>query len=144
MDSALKGLMLAAGVILTCIVIGVGFFVAREAKSTAIASSNQLSDYQKEISESALTKYDGMEITGSDVINFTKKNLTPYDSSETAPVYIKIKTSTSENVYETNEYIKSLRDFSSKRYVNPVNLFLSTVIRDDNDVIIGVQFEQVD
>ncbi len=144
MDSALKGLMLAAGVILTCIVIGVGFFVAREAKTTAVASSNQLSDYQKEISESSLTKYDGMEVSGSDVINFAKKNLTPYDSSETAPVYIKIKTLTYEETYKTNQYMKSLRDFANKRYVNPVNLFLSTIIRDENDVIVGVQFEQVD
>ena len=141
MDSALKGLMLAAGVILTCMVIGVGFYVAREAKATAVASGNQLSEYQKDIKESSLTKYDGMEVSGSDVINFAKKNLSSYDRTEVAPVYIQIQTASHDETYESNRHLKDLRDFSNARYVNPVNLFLCTIIRDENDVIIGVKFE---
>lgn len=140
MDSALKGLMLSAGVILTCIVIGVGFFVAREAKATAVASSNQLSSYQKEISESSLTKYDGMEVNGSDVINFTKKNLTKYDVTDIAPVYVRIETSLHSESYVNNNYLKNIRDFEDKRYVNPIQLFLGAVVRDENDVIVGIVF----
>ena len=142
MDSALKGLMLSAGVILTCIVIGVGFFVAREAKATAVASSNQLSSYQKEISESSLTKYDGMEVNGSDVINFTKKNLMKYDSTESAPIYVRIETSSHSESYVNNSYLKQIRDFEDKRYVNPLQLFLGACVWDENDVIVGIVFTE--
>ena len=140
MDSALKGLLLSAGIILTCIIIGVGFFVAREAKATAVASSNQLSNYQKEISESSLTKYDGMKVNGSDVINFAKKNLVKYDATETAPVYVRIETAKHSESYVNQSYLKNIRDFEDKRYVNPVQLFLGEVIRDENDVIVGIVF----
>lgn len=142
MDSALKGLMLAAGVILTCLVIGVGFYIAREAHSTAMASSNQLSEYQTSIEESKFTKYDGMRVSGSDVVNFAKKHLISYDQTNLAPVYVSIKTSTHEETYETNQYLKNLRDFSNKRYVNPVSVFEGAVVRDANDAIVGVIFTE--
>ena len=142
MDSALKGLLLSAGVILTCIVIGVGFFVAREAKATAVASSNQLASYQKEISESSLTKYDGMEVNGSDVINFTKKQLMKYDATESAPIYVRIETSSHSESYVNNSYLKKIRDFEDKRYVNPMQLFLGTCVWDENDVNVGIIFTE--
>jgi hypothetical protein len=134
--------MLAAGVILTCMVIGVGFYIAREAQSTAQASSNQLSEYKKDIEESGYIKYDGMSVSGSDVVNFAKKNLSSYDSDNVAPVYVSIKTSLHDETYETNNYLKSLRDFTNQRYVNPVNMFEGTVIRDENEVIVGVIFTE--
>lgn len=142
MDNALKGLMLAAGVILTCMVIGVGFYIAREAHTTALASSNKLSEYKKDIEESSYTKYDGMNVSGSDVVNFAKKNLSSYDASNPAPVYVGIKTSSHEEDYETNQYLKNLRDFSHPRYVNPVSIFVGSVVRDENDVIVGVVFKE--
>ena len=42
MDNALKGLVLAAGVVLTCMILGLGFYIAREAKATASVSANRL------------------------------------------------------------------------------------------------------
>ncbi|RGS63463.1 hypothetical protein DWX81_15600 [Roseburia inulinivorans] len=35
MENSLKGLMLAAGIIITCIIISLGFYIAREARDTA-------------------------------------------------------------------------------------------------------------
>ena len=35
MENSLKGLLLAAGTIITCIIISLGFYIAREAKDTA-------------------------------------------------------------------------------------------------------------
>ena len=32
MENSLKGLMLAAGIIITCIIISLGFYIAREAR----------------------------------------------------------------------------------------------------------------
>lgn len=140
MDSALKGLMLAAGVILTCVVIGVGFYVAREAKSTAMSSTQRLSEFKKEISENSITKYDDTEVSGSDVVNFAKKMLGTYEADEVAPVYVRIETSKHSESYENDTYVKALRDVTNIRYVSPLKLYVSDVIRDDNDVITGVVF----
>lgn len=142
MDNALKGLLLSAGVILTCMVIGIGFYIAREATSTAAAAQNQLSEYRKEIAESGLTKYEGMQVNGSDVINLTRKLLSKYSSTEIAPVTVNIKTTDHQETYVNNVYLKNIRDFRDRRYVNPVGLFTGSIERDENDVIVSVVFEQ--
>ena len=44
MSNGLKGLTLAAGVIITCIVISIAFFVTREAKDIAAQGINQMGE----------------------------------------------------------------------------------------------------
>lgn len=140
MESALKGLMLAAGVILTCVVIGIGFFVAREAKATAVTSTQRLSEFKKELSESDFTKFDDVTVAGSDVVNFTKRTLGMYKEDEEAPVYVRIETATHSQNYNNVKYIKTLRDVTNVRYVSPLNTFEGEVIRDENEVIVGIVF----
>lgn len=142
MESALKGLMLSAGVILTCVVIGVGFYMAREAKTTAVYAGNQMSEFQKELVESNYTRYDGITVSGSDVLNFIKKNLGGITAGKTGEVYVELKTEKTENTYVDSTYIKNLRDFADTRYVNPVAVFDASIIRDVNEVIVGIRFVQ--
>ena len=42
MENSLKGLMLAAGIIITCIIISLGFYIAREARDTASEGTGQI------------------------------------------------------------------------------------------------------
>ena len=49
MDNSLKGLILAAGTIITCVVISLGFFIAREAKDTASNGANQINKLNSEL-----------------------------------------------------------------------------------------------
>ncbi|WP_041703186.1 hypothetical protein [Lachnoclostridium phytofermentans] len=142
MESAIKGLLMAAGVVLTCIVIGIGFYMAREAKSTAMSSAESLSDFKREISEKDINRFDDREVTGSDVVNFTRKELRKYKSGQEAPVSVKISTSLGNYTYENNTMLKELRDITSARYVDPLAMFQGKVVRDDNDVIIRVEFTQ--
>ena len=140
MESALKGLMISAGIILTCIVIGVGFLVARQASATAMASAYQLSDIRKGIEENTYTKYDGVDVTGSDVVNFTKRILGSYEEEETCATYVRIETSTHKETYWNKRYLKDLRDLTKQRYVNPLKTYQGEVKRDLNQVVIGVVF----
>lgn len=142
MESAIKGLLMAAGVVLTCIVIGIGFYMAREAKSTAMSSAESLSDFKREISEKDINRFDDREVTGSDVVNFTRKELRKYKSGQEAPVTVKISTSSGNYIYENSTLLKELRDITSVRYVNPLAMFQGKVVRDDNDVILRVEFTQ--
>ena len=73
MENSLKGLMLAAGVIITCIVVGLGFFISREARDTASNGAGQISKLNAEFNESDKVMYDGLEVSGSEVINVINK-----------------------------------------------------------------------
>ena len=73
MDNSLKGLILAAGTIITCVVISLGFFIAREAKDTASNGANQINKLNAEFVESDKVIYDGATVSGSEVINVIKK-----------------------------------------------------------------------
>lgn len=133
---------MAAGVVLTCIVIGIGFYMAREAKWAAMSSAESLSDFKREISEKDINRFDDREVTGSDVVNFTRKELRKYQSDEEAPVEVMIHTTLGNYTYQNNSILKELRDITSARYVNPLAIFQGKVIRDDNDVITRVEFTQ--
>ena len=67
MENSLKGLILAAGTIITCVVISLGFFISREAKDTASNGANQINKLNAEfIPISKRTIHDiQVELSGS-------------------------------------------------------------------------------
>lgn len=134
--------MLAASVIITCIVLSVGFLFARESQALSASSTEKLNDFAVELSETDLNLYDGLEVTGSDVVNFIKKRLGEYSSLETAPVVVYVKTSKTEKCYTNSEIIKSIQDFSHVNYISPLRKFVGHIERDGNKVITGIHFEQ--
>lgn len=99
--------------------------------------------FNQEMGESELTMYEGIEVTGSDVVNLIKKCLGSYGASEQADFYIRVQTSTADRTYQNNSYLASIQDFSSMFYIKPVARFLCTIIRDANDVILGIEFTQI-
>lgn len=141
MEQALKGFMLAAGIAVTCLVIGVGFLVAREAGSAAAASSTLLSEFKSELSESGLTRYDGLEINGSDVINFIKKQFNNSYSDTQELQYIKVVKYGKTNTFYSGSDLKGLRTYGHANYIAPTLRLTGKIVRDLNDVIIGVIFE---
>lgn len=146
LDNGLKALVIAAGVFITCVLLNIGFYFLRESKGIAIASGENLSEFAAELSESNITMYDGLELTGSDVVNFVKKQLGEYNSTETAPVYVYVKTVkdtvTLENTYYNGENIDNIQNFTHVMYIKPTGKFVGKVVRDENKVIIGVNFIQ--
>lgn len=138
----LKGLLLSVGIILTCLVVGIGFYVAREAKATALVSADQLSSFRQDLSEQPITRFDEVAVMGSDVVNFMKQQLGSYKEGEEAPLYITIHTDTLGATYNNKTYLSEVRDFNSSRYINPTESFVGEVVEDDNDVIVGVIFNQ--
>ena len=64
MENSLKGLILAAGTIITCIVIGLGFYIAREARDTASSGAGQINKLNAEFADTSKTMYEGTEVSG--------------------------------------------------------------------------------
>ena len=69
MENSLKGLILAAGTIITCVVISLGFYISREAKDTATNGANQINKLNSEFVESDKDIYDGTTVSGSEDLN---------------------------------------------------------------------------
>lgn len=148
MDNSLKGLILAAGTIITCVVISLGFFIAREAKDTASNGANQINKLNSEFVESDKVIYDGATVSGSEVVNVIKK-------FKNEKLGILVKTNKSETFYgyefdeddgdilkEVNSNHNDATDSDSVKYVNPYVNFVGRIVRDKNEVITGIVFEQ--
>jgi hypothetical protein len=139
--------MLAAGIIITCIIISLGFYIAREASDTASSGTGQINELQAEFSDMSKTMYDNTEVSGSEVINVIRKF-----SDETMGVKVQTKKNTSYYIYQfdddgslkntsTKDY-KNAQNVTSATYINPTGRFLGSVVRDSNGAITGLTFVQ--
>lgn len=157
MENSLKGLLLAAGTIITCIVISLGFFIAREARDTAADGAGQISKLNAEFNESDKVMYDGLTVSGSEVINvinkFRNSNLSVLveNNKVKTPYYYELVSRTSESGEKTWSLgAKTMSDgyavqnSSSSSYINPNAQFTGDVVRDVNHVIVGIVFQQTE
>lgn len=149
MDNSLKGLILAAGTIITCIVIGLGFYIAREARDTAAGGAGQISKLNAEFNESDKVMYDSLEVSGSEVINVvnkfkndnigikvtTRKSITYYIN------YLKNNDTTLGG--SSSASIKDAQKSTHSSFINPNAQFVGEVLRDVNKTIIGIAFSQL-
>ena len=148
MDNSLKGLILAAGVIITCLIVGIGFYISREASAAATNGTGQISRMNKEVAESDKVMYDGLDVTGSEVINAINK----YKSED---ISVKVETKKSTVYYnrlltnsdkelggESIASVKNAQTITSAYYINQKAQFTGEILRDVNDTIIGISFVQ--
>ncbi len=139
MDNSLKGLILAAGVIITCLVVGLGFYLSREAKNTSNNGASQISSMNSEYQDVDKALYDGLKISGREVVELIKKSA---DSN------FKITVKTGENKTATpTPYAAvptSFPDQGNSSYINPTAQFLGEITYDKSRVITGLILTQVD
>ena len=149
MENSLKGLIMAAGTIVTCLVISLGFFIAKEAKDSAANGAGQISKLNAEFIESDKMIYDSTQVSGSEVINVIRKF-----KSETVGVTVVTKKTTSNYNYTIDESAKTIakasideykagKEPTEMDYINPTARFEGSVIRDVNGTIIGIKFIQI-
>ena len=148
MENSLKGLILAAGTIITCVVISLGFFISREAKDTASNGAIQINKLNSEFVESEKVIYDGATVSGSEVLNVIKKFcnerigiLVKTNKSSTYYGYVFNET-TGEMTDESDNELLVATDSDGESYINPYVNFTGRLIRDKNEVITGIVFEQ--
>ncbi len=148
MENSLKGLILAAGIIITCIIISLGFYIAREAKDTASSGAGQIQKLQAEFDDSTKAIYDGTIVSGSEVRNALRKF-----QEETMGILVTTKKNSTYYKYhfssETGElgeaaagdYQKAQKE-GNDNYINPNGKFASALVRDANGIITGIVFKQ--
>lgn len=139
-SDATKILLLAAATIITCVIASLGMMAMRSAKELNKTALAQMQSLNESIQDQDIKKYDKAEVYGSDVVNVIKKYLGDYGAGETAPIYIYVKTKVKENTYINGTQIKNIQNFSHVNYIKPTAVFSGEVIKNQNDVILGIRF----
>lgn len=149
MENSLKGLILAAGTIITCVIIGLGFFIAREAKDTANAGAGQISRLNAEFSESDKVMYDGMQVSGSEVINvinrFKEEEIgIKVQNKKNIVTYYNFTLGSGDKTLggKSSNTVDAARNMKDEKYINPNGQFIGSVLRDENNTILGISFVQ--
>ena len=136
MNNGLKALLLAASTIITCIIVGLGFSLAKEAKQIGNYVTEELHEYRNTIEEWDFMKYDGVTVYGADVVNLMKKEL--YDDK--GEIRITVNEGGSSRSYETKAEAETASDYENPAYIVPVSEYVGCVKRDANEVIVELVF----
>lgn len=150
MENSLKAIIIGAGVVITLIVVSIGFLLMRSGQDTAQNAINQLGGINKEMSESQYTNYDGLEVRGSEVVNVLKRFKDEYigiqviTKKDTAGTWYIHELDANGNIDSTlsTPNISIAMDESGKQYINPNGIFIGSLLRDDNDTITALIFTQ--
>lgn len=149
MGDAKKAITMGVGLIITLLIISIGFMIYRTGKETSDNALEQLNEYNVMLDESKYTDYEGRKIIGNQVQSVlsqfsgddvfvrveTKTKTTWYNySNETLTT--KIDTETNRKLI-TNSSVKG-----SENYVNPNGKFIGSIVRDENGTIMGIVFTQ--
>lgn len=141
MDNSLKGLILAAGVVVTCIVIGLGFYVSREAKNTSSNGTGQVSKMNSKYQDVDLALYDGLTVSGKEVENFL--DTVDFSAISNFSIIVKTGSNTTGKTYTTNPSSTSpLPIKGNTDYISPTAEFIGELERDKNNVISTITFTQ--
>lgn len=150
MNNGLKALLIAAGIIITCIVAGLAFQNTREGKAQASSAFAQFNTTMSEYQDLGKSMYDGLLVSGAEVRRLI-------ESSITSKEYVRIKVVTGDGVEKGYVYEnwdpeeKKLQKESktlpsdekgSDGYINSRAVFLGSIEKDENGIIVQITFEQ--
>lgn len=145
MDNSLKGLMLAAGVVITCIVVGLGFYISREAKNTSSGGISQITKMNSEYQDISKTMYDGIKVSGREVVEAIEKYESEIgEGNFSIVVFTGKKTNdTGGIVFDSKNYpYEETKKKKSVSYINPDGNFLGETLVDSNGVVTTMTFVQ--
>lgn len=145
MENSLKGLILAAGVVITCVVVGLGFYLSREATNSGNEAISQIAGMTAEYGDVSKTMYENVTVSGNEVLAAITKfedEISNGDLSVTVFTGKKNKASGGITFTKTGCDISGAKQKSSASYINPSGSFSGEVIRDGNGAVTEIQFTQ--
>ena len=154
MSHGLKLLMIAAGAIITCIVVVVGFQLTKSGKNDTNKASEQYTSVIGSFDDVKLTIHEDMEVSGADVVTFIKENAGAVAGGQIDSITVKTNMSGLSKSYNSSEYnekkdkIKDDVDTiqsetQNVNYINPSGTFECTISRNSNGMIQTIRFEQI-
>lgn len=133
MEDSTKLILLGASITVVCLVVAIIFQVYRTSSSSATDLNNQILQTAGDMAQSDITKYDGLEVTGNDVLNAVRR----YQDEVTVVV---ILNNGIRRTFTGGDVVNTL---GSANYISPIGDFVGKVVRDVNGVIQSLEFEEV-
>lgn len=137
-EIATQALLLSAGVILSVILISVMIVQFEQARGLADAVGENMLEATERIRDSDLLQYDGLRVSGAEVRNFFKLNLTK--SGPEGFTDLVIDNGEGPVTYWNSSGYSEITDSTGTRYVNPADVYLCRVDRNANEVITVIKF----
>lgn len=147
-SNVIKLLIFAAGVILSCILVAIGFYIGRSGKSYVNNGSNQYSKMMSDYDDLDITMYDELEVPGKELTSLIEKF--PAESVE-IEVYTTKNLSNADNnvadkgvlskIYTVTDHAV-VTDKLSPNYINPIATFVGKVSRNENGIVYLITFTQ--
>ncbi len=149
MDSnSFEPLKMAVVGIIVVFVVGMAFFLFRQASSNLSTVTGKVTQMTAEMAEADVSMYDGTTVTGSEVINAinrykseemgvivtTKNNVVAYYNRKIEGGSLKGSSGCSS--------LRTAQIKSENNYINPTGKFEGTIRKNSNDAIIGISFQQ--
>lgn len=138
-DIAPQALMMAAGVIVSVVLISIMVNQLDTAKTMARTVGQSISRATKQLSLSEIMQYDGMKVSGAEVRNFYKMHLRKRAAE--GPECMTIDNSFSRETYDDPLQYGKLTNEREYTYVDPLDVYKCTVCQNDNGIITEVIFE---
>lgn len=148
MENATKAILFGAAIVITLVLISLGFLLLRGATGTVNDQLSEIESQRQMALDQKFTKYDGKTVNGSEVLNALQDF-----RDDGICIRVETELSTTEYHHQLNDENRLLeddgvtdlsdtRDKTSDQYINPSGRFTATVLRDDNDTITGIEFIQ--
>lgn len=152
MENSLKAILIGAGVVITMIVVSIGFMLMRSGQRTAQNAIGRLDQINSEMAESQYTMYDGMETSGNEVVNVLNKFKDEYigiqvrtkkNSGGTWYIYdVTVSNNVGSIGSKSTNSISNTIDEKHTQYINPNGTFIGSLIRDENGTVVALVFTQ--
>ncbi|HOQ01992.1 MAG TPA: hypothetical protein PK604_14505 [Acetivibrio clariflavus] len=149
MENATKAIIIAASIAITLAIVTIGFFVLGTGKDIANDGMSDLTNMANSVADDQYTRYDNMDVSGSQVINLIR-------SVENSGDYIGVNVVTGKGsdvwyVYEAKDIdnlssasgnLDDALDVEDVAYINKTAMFRGKVERDSNGRIARITFKQ--
>ncbi len=152
MDNVTKWILLGAGVLVTIGIIIWGISMYDKSAETNNQASAKLDNVNSQMLESDITMYDGLSISGGEVINVIRKMQDDYisikvvtkaDTSGTCYIYNSTVSGGVANLSSEIPFdVSKALDPTDSKYIYPQGNFEGEVIRDANGAPVLIEFTQ--
>ncbi|MBO7354696.1 MAG: hypothetical protein J6U61_10645 [Lachnospiraceae bacterium] len=137
-EIAPQALLLAAGVILSVVLISIMVMQFEQAKNMSDVVSGKMIEDTERLRNSGIMQYDGLRVSGAEVRNFYKLYLTAAGPKGFEKLIV--KNGGAEKSYISSGSFSELTDTSGSGYVAPTDVYLCTVEQNANGIITNVIF----
>lgn len=149
MSDTTKIIIFAATIVVICVLCAIGFKVTNEGKSAVTSGSRKFNEMASYQDSSELSVYDGSTILGNELVNIIKRAI---DDNRYYAVYVRTRTSAISYNYEYDPINNVIKGDGTKvvpkrpgdhGYINPDAQFYCTIKKDDDDIVICMDFELI-